>query len=88
MLITYVDRRDFVDRTYPRIAYLFSDILCFNFSGSYKEVRTVVSQLETYAQVGLAKSLNTKKPVLIVIFHKVGFDAFFWWFNTDIGPKK
>jgi len=61
----------YVKHTYPRLLYLFSDVLCFPFIGSAKQRNTIISDSVSYAEKAAARSVNEgHKPSLIIIFNK------------------
>lgn len=46
-------RNDVVAVSYPRITYILSDVLCFVYSGSFREVGKIVPSLVSFASVCL-----------------------------------
>jgi len=72
-------RHKVVARAYPRLIYLFSDILCFVFRGSIRESGSILKLLYDFADISAAGSVNRpRRPVLILIFNYVGMNSADW----------
>eukprot|EP01133_Synstelium_polycarpum_P017102 gene17102-20371_t len=67
-----IERVMFVNTTYPRLLYLFSNVLVFVFEASPTQKGTIADYLIKYAHAGAARSSNQfLRPHLILIFNKV-----------------
>eukprot|EP01133_Synstelium_polycarpum_P014493 gene14493-17104_t len=66
------ERKQFVNKTYPRLLYLFSNVLVFVFDADPRQKGTILENLVDYAYTEARKSANQfLRPHLIVIFNKV-----------------
>ena len=76
---TYKDfkhnRLKHVGSSYPRMLYIFSDVLCFVFSGDWREQASVVGPLIGWGTSAAFGAANQRRPQLILIFNKQGSDA-------------
>lgn len=65
-------RLNHVENSYPKMLYLFSDVLVFVAQHDWKEKTSIIKPLLKYAQVGGTGTINQPiKPKLIIIFNKV-----------------
>lgn len=64
-------RRNHVEQTYPKLVYLFSDVILYVTDANWKN-KSFLDRLIAWASQGSANSVNQSvKPKLIVIFNKV-----------------
>jgi hypothetical protein len=65
-------RRPFVNIAYPRLLYLFSDVFCFVFAGSAKELETILGDVVEYGKMVASGTVNQSNlPALVLVFNKV-----------------
>eukprot|EP01133_Synstelium_polycarpum_P017101 gene17101-20370_t len=65
------ERLQFVNTTYPRLLYLFSNVFVFVFDASLKQKGTIANYLIHYAYTGASKSANQfLRPHLVLIINK------------------
>jgi hypothetical protein len=66
-----IKRRNHVDSSYPKLVYLFSDVICFVTQSHWKE-NAYLDRLIAWASQGSANIINQGiKPKLIIIFNKI-----------------
>lgn len=70
-------RRNLVEIAYPRLMYLFNDVLVYIFK-QQRERETIISRLINYAQAASIHSTNTIKPSLVIVFNMVPFEEGKW----------
>ena len=64
-------RKQIVNIVYPRLMYLFNDIICFPYCGSAREQGLLLERLILFAEIATCRSSNTGYfPSLIIIFNK------------------
>jgi hypothetical protein len=67
-------RKKHIVDSYPKLLYLFSDVLIFVMEGNWKQVKLFIDPLLFWAKVAGAGVTNIAvKPKLILIFNKVSF---------------
>ena len=69
------NRHKHVHGSYPRILYIFSDVLCFVFSGDWRERESIVKPLLKWGTSAALGAANQHRPQLILIFNKTDSDA-------------
>ncbi|EFA75135.1 patatin family protein [Heterostelium album PN500] len=63
-------REPFVSKSFPRLLYLFSDVLVFMFTGEARERQTVLESLILYGSSASAASVNQSiHPHLVIVFN-------------------
>jgi hypothetical protein len=65
---TIADRRNLVGKIYPRLLYLFSDVICCPFMGSAQDEGVI--DILVFSSLAAARSVNRALPSLIIIFNK------------------
>jgi hypothetical protein len=66
-----IKRRNHVDSSYPKLVYLFSDVICFVTQSHWKE-KAYLDRLIAWASQGSANIINQGiKPKLIIVFNKI-----------------
>ena len=79
---TAEQRTEVVKKVYPRLLYMFSDIVCFVTTLSKREQQTLVAQLTAYGGVAAAATVNhSRLPLLILVFNKASQSEGKW--NVD-----
>ncbi|KAG0590544.1 hypothetical protein KC19_1G107900 [Ceratodon purpureus] len=74
---SYVDTRyGHVQTSYPRILYIFSDVLCFVFSGNWREKSNILDPLLEWGKTASFGADNQHRPQLIIIFNKTDKETF------------
>ncbi|KAF2076452.1 hypothetical protein CYY_002255 [Polysphondylium violaceum] len=65
-----IPKNHFIDNVYPRVLYLFSNVLVFTFQ-EVKQKSTIIDYLTSYAYAGTYKSMNQSiRPHLIIVCNK------------------
>jgi predicted acylesterase/phospholipase RssA/energy-coupling factor transporter ATP-binding protein EcfA2 len=68
-------RRDHVENSYPKVQYLFSDIICYVTDCSWKRRQSIVENLLSWATKGVTGIVNIHvKPKLFIVFNKAEYD--------------
>ncbi|KAG0590694.1 hypothetical protein KC19_1G120100 [Ceratodon purpureus] len=74
---SYVDvRYEHVQTSYPRMLYIFSDVLCFVFSGNWREKLNILGPLLEWGKTASFGADNQHRPQLIIIFNKTDKETF------------
>jgi hypothetical protein len=72
-------RWNFVNIVYPRLLYIFSDVVCLVTAGSRKANVLLENTLKQYAGVAAAGTVNQSRlPSLIIVFNKVALKEGKW----------
>ncbi len=74
---TYLEkRRVHVENSYPKLQYLFSDVICFVTDCSWKQRQSITEKLISWATTGVTGITNVPvKPKLLIIFNKVQLET-------------
>jgi hypothetical protein len=68
---TEEERKNVVKKVYPRLLYMFSDIVCFITTLSKREQQTLIEQLTVYGGLAAAATVNQSRlPLLLLVFNK------------------
>lgn len=72
-------RGHFIHTAYPRLLYMFSDVVCFVADGSKRKHNKIVNLLSTYGKISAAGTVNQHRlPNLILIFNKLNEEEGTW----------
>lgn len=64
-------RREMVESTYPRLLYVFSNVICFIFDGPDAQAQSIMQEVLKFAHTGARKATNLAcPPHLFVILNK------------------
>lgn len=75
-------RGSFIHTAYPRLLYMFSDVLCYVADGSKRKYSKIIKLLATYGKISAAGTVNQNRlPTLILVFNKLGEEEGTW--NVD-----
>lgn len=76
-------RRNHVNQSYPKLVYLFSDVVCFVTQSNWRE-KQFLDTLIDWASQGSANIVNQGiKPKLVIIFNKIEPEDFSDYENID-----
>lgn len=72
-------RSKLVNNCFPRLLYMFSEILCYVTTSSKAERQTLVNLLVSYGRVAASGTINQRRlPELVIVFNKVAADQGKW----------
>eukprot|EP01112_Ceratiomyxa_fruticulosa_P000585 TRINITY_DN10527_c0_g1_i1.p1 TRINITY_DN10527_c0_g1~~TRINITY_DN10527_c0_g1_i1.p1 ORF type:complete len:526 (+),score=72.06 TRINITY_DN10527_c0_g1_i1:928-2505(+) len=61
-----------VEKAYPRMLYLFSEVIVYVFRGALKEHLSIINPLKDYSKIAAANSVNMNfQPFLILVYNMV-----------------
>lgn len=81
-------RRNHVDQSFPKLVYLFSDVICYISQDSWKEKKPI-DRLIAWASQGSANIINQGiKPKLIIIYNKIKPEDFPNYDNIEYMTKE
>lgn len=69
-------RKEHVLKSYPKIQYLFSDVICYVTNCNWREPEYIAKQLLEWAKESVTGVLNVPvKPKLLIIFNKTDISS-------------